>query len=133
MLKKSTRAARRGMPLSEWKRQNVWPRPEHLPILVAGDSPMPQDGHRLHAEDIRLIDQLNRATGGRGILKRTLALLYYPDARDTHSALTQLSYELRCCHGLTDALVRLHHQPGNHHFTCQQTEQIFLLFGSPGE
>lgn len=132
-MKKSTRAARRGMPFSEWKRQNVWPRPDHLPILAAGDSPAPQDGHRLHAEDIRLIDHLNRAAGGHGIPKRTLALLYYPNARDVHSAMSQFAYELRCCHGLQDALARLHHQPGSHTFTCQQVETLFLLFGSPGE
>ena len=129
----TTRAARRGMPLSEWKRQNTWPRPEHLARLAAGDNPGPQDGHQLHPGDIRLIDHLNRSTGGHGVLKRDLALLYYPHAKDAHSALTQLAYELRCCHGLADILRRLHHQPGNRHFTCQQTEQIFLLFGSPGE
>ena len=130
--KPTTRAARRGMPFSEWKRQNTWPRPELLARLAEGDSPGPQDGHLLHPEDIRLIDSLNRATGGHGVRKLALARLYYPEAADDRSAMAQLSYELRCCRGLTAALARLHHQKGSSTFTCHQAEQVFLLFGSPG-
>lgn len=131
-IKPTTRAARRGMPFSEWQRQNTWPRPEHLPLLAMGDSPSPQDGRQLHPEDIRLIDRLRAATGGHGVRKLDLARLYYPHAVDDRSAMAQFNYELRCCHGLQEALTRLHHQKGNHTFTCQQVEVLFLLFGSPG-
>ena len=86
----------------------------------------------LHPEDAALIAQLWDASGHRGIHIRTLAAMYFPDAANSHCAVAQLSYELRCCHGLTEALERLHHPKQSHRFTCAQVRQIFLLYGSPG-
>ena len=86
----------------------------------------------LHPEDAALIAQLWDASGHRGIHIRTLAAMYFPDAVNSHCAVAQLSYELRCCHGLTEALERLHHPKQFHRFTCAQVRQIFLLYGSPG-
>ena len=86
----------------------------------------------LHPEDAALIAQLWDASGHRGIHIRTLAAMYFPDAVNSHCAVAQLSYELRSCHGLTEALERLHHPKQSHRFTCAQVWQIFLLYGSPG-
>lgn len=125
----TSRAERRGMPLSEWKRQNTWPRAEHLNRLLAADHPGPSDG-MIDAEDIRLIALLNEHTGGHGVSKTELAQLYFPQ-QDRRSAMAQLDYELRCCRGLQERLDRLYHRKGNHRFTCMQAEQIILLYGSP--
>ena len=86
----------------------------------------------MHPEDAALIAQLWEASGHRGIHIRTLAAMYFPNAVNSHCAVAQLSYELRCCHGLPEALERLHHPKQSHRFTCAQVRQIFLLYGSPG-
>jgi len=124
----STRAARRGMTLAEWYRQNEWPTLIDCP--AKGDSYGKIRG--LHPEDATLIARLWQASEHRGIHIRTLATMYFPEAVNIHCAVAQLSYELRCCHDLTDALERLHHPKQAHRFTCAQVRQIFLLYGSPG-
>ncbi len=123
----STRAARRGMTLAEWHRQNQWP---DISDWQTSDPFGKIIG--LHREDAALIAQLWDASGHRGIHIRTLAAMYFPEAVNIHCAVAQLSYELRCCHGLTEALERLHHPKQSHRFTCAQVRQIFLLYGSPG-
>ena len=165
----STRAARRGMTLAEWRRQNQWPTfidwktaNEGQQVNESTGQPMEQRAENgvfsnypesrqrssvaqqepkrdsygricgLHPEDAALIAQLWEASGHRGIHIRTLAAMYFPDAVNSHCAVAQLSYELRCCHGLTEALERLHHPKRSHRFTCAQVRQIFLLYGSPG-
>ena len=86
----------------------------------------------LHPEDADLITRLWDESGHRGIRFRTLATLYFPEAATLNAATARLSYELRCCHGLTEALDRLHHPRNSTRFTCAQVRQIFLLYGSPG-
>ncbi|MBR4433457.1 MAG: DUF4248 domain-containing protein [Bacteroidaceae bacterium] len=165
----STRAARRGMTLAEWRRQNQWPDlldcqtsdggqqvnestgqpmeqraengvfsnyPESRQRSSVAQQEPKRDSYErimgLHPEDAALIAQLWEASGHRGIHIRTLAAMYFPDAVNSHCAVAQLSYELRCCHGLTEALELLHHPKRSHRFTCAQVRQIFLLYGSPG-
>ena len=118
MKKKTTREARRGMSLADWRKQNAQPWTSH---------------HNLSEEDVVLINTLYAATGGHGISKRMLALLYFPAAKDVHSAVSQFSYETHRCRGLSEALAALHHDPRKACFTCAQTEALFLLYGSPGE
>ena len=86
----------------------------------------------LHPEDAALIAQLWDASGHRGIRFSTLAALYFPNAESLNAAKARLCYELRCCHGLSEALERLHHPKKFCRFTCAQVRQIFLLYGSPG-
>ena len=86
----------------------------------------------LHPEDAALIAQLWEESGHRGIRFSTLAALYFPNAESLNAAKARLCYELRCCHGLSEALERLHHPKKFCRFTCAQVRQIFLLYGSPG-
>ena len=86
----------------------------------------------LHPEDAGLIACLWEASGHRGIRFSTLAKMYFPKAESLNAAKARLSYELRCCHGLSEALERLHHPKRSCRFTCAQVRQIFLLYGSPG-
>lgn len=113
-----SRSERRGMSLDEWRKQNT----------------QPWVGHgNLDEEDVQLINALWEEGQGRGIAFRRLAELYFPNNKDLHSASAQLSYELRCCRGLSEALLRLHHPPRSSRFTCAQVEQIFLLYGGVPE
>ena len=118
----TTRAGRRGMTLAEWHRQNQWPTTTDSYGRIRG----------LHPEDAALIAQLWEESGHRGIRFSTLAALYFPNAESLNAAKARLSYELRCCHGLSEALERLHHPKKFCRFTCAQVRQIFLLYGSPG-
>ena len=132
----TTREGRRGMSLAEWQRQNQWPTFEEC-LRAGQDRQKPSDPygkiHGLHPEDAMLIAQLWEESGHRGIPIRTLARMYFPNAENTHCAVAQLSYEMRCCHGLTERLEQLHHPKRSSRFTCAQLRAIFLLYGSPGE
>lgn len=86
----------------------------------------------LHPEDAVLIAQLWEDSRHRGIRFCTLAALYFPNAESLNAAKARLCYELRCCHGLTEALERLHHPKKSCRYTCAQLRAIFLLYGSPG-
>lgn len=131
----TTRAGRRGMTLAEWHRQNQWP----TFSKETDDSPLSQEGsgeatiRGLHPEDAALIAQLWDESRHRGIRFSTLAAMYFPETESLNAAKARLCYELRCCHGLTEALERLHHPKKSCRFTCAQLRQIFLLYGSPGE
>jgi hypothetical protein len=114
------------MSLAEWHRQNQWP-----PKISSGFRFGKIAG--LHPEDADLITRLWDESGHRGIRFSTLASLYFPEAVTHHAAVARLSYELRCCHGLTEALDRLQHPRLSSRFTCAQVRQIFLFYGSPGE
>ena len=86
----------------------------------------------LHPEDAVLIAQLWEDSRHRGIRFSTLAALYFPNAESLNAAKARLCYELRCCHGLTEALERLHHPKKSCRYTCAQLRAIFLFYGSPG-
>ena len=153
----TTRAGRRGMSLAEWHRQNQWPpkfseqRSVNREKIKAGKSTGELSSDHcslftdnsssfrfgkiagLHPEDADLITRLWDESGHRGIRFSTLASLYFPEAVTHHAAVARFSYELRCCHGLTEALDRLHHPRLSSRFTCAQVRQIFLFYGSPGE
>ena len=86
----------------------------------------------LHPEDAALIAQLWEESRHRGIRFSTLARMYFPKAESLNAAKARLCYELRCCHGLSEALERLHHPKKFCRFTCAQVRAIFLLYGSPG-
>ena len=106
--------------------------------LLTNHSPLLQEGSGeatilgLHPEDAALIAYLWEASGHRGIRFSTLAALYFPEAQTRGAAEARLSYELRCCHGLTEALEQLHPPKKSSRYTCAQVRQIFLLYGSPG-
>ena len=102
----------------------------HLSLLQEGSGEATIMG--LHPEDAALIAYLWDASGHRGIRFSTLAALYFPEAQTRGAAEARLSYELRCCHGLTEALEQLHHPKKSSRYTCAQVRQIFLLYGSPG-
>ena len=102
----------------------------HSPLLQEGSGEATIMG--LHPEDAALIAYLWDASGHRGIRFSTLAALYFPEAQTRGAAEARLSYELRCCHGLTEALEQLHHPEKSSRYTCAQVRQIFLLYGSPG-
>lgn len=144
----TTRAGRRGMTLAEWHRQNQWPDLLDCQTTNEGQQVNESTGQQealdwqtadsygkimgLHPEDAALIAQLWEESRHRGIRFSTLARMYFPKAESLNAAKARLCYELRCCHGLSEALERLHHPKKFCRFTCAQVRAIFLLYGSPG-